>query len=309
MKTISICQISNVSLSENVNLGLVVSIFFRRIKRFLGTNLQIWWTVWLYTVFTVNAVSVGLFVSGVISGLPDQIIAYIHVATLIFQTWRTRNFSFVCLSILGVLTCIFPCTFVAFRPWSFVLMLGLFTESPSSLGDVVRLGRRTVSLSAWVLLVTLSFAWITVLLVTVLFDLKSTSTWLFLKPSDPDWFDISRFFGSTVRSLISVMQVITGDHYMSLLVRPLTIQYPPLILLFLSVQLVGTFGLLFVAVGLAVGEHAKILSERHKNGNERQTLYVQLRVQSLVNRLRRIDGLMCKMQPVDDRVTLFNSSL
>lgn len=250
--------------------------------------------------------SVGLVVFEILPELADRISAYCHAGSLIVQAVCVRRVPWCLVALSALLSAIFPRYLIALRTTSIFFLFHLFVNSDPKLGEVVRLASRTISLTGWVFLITVTYAWVFVLIFTLLLDFKSTSTWLFLKPGEPGFFENAKYFGPATQSLVSFIQVITGDHYMSHIVRPLVDVYPPIILFFLSVKIVGTFGLLFGALGLCLREQMAILKRREPN-HDKQTLYIQLKIQGLVNQINRLNKLLTDMQTVSQRIALFNN--
>lgn len=263
----------------------------------------------------LNAVSVGLRLSQVLPCLVDDIIGYVHIAlcasqlVLCYQS-RAKWTVIVTLISFGSID---PGRLIALRPLSLFSSLGLIDTLTSDrwhhLLRVYGLWKRVSILTCWILLVTAFFAWMLVLVVNICFEFQETKTWIFVKPwehvDDFQYFDVSRYFGTSVASFLTFLQLISMDHYMSHIVRPIINVYPQLSMFFLSVVLIGSFGLLNVAVGLAVRENI-VLSAANGDANSigSEALLVQLNTQGLVNRLKRLQARLSSISNFENRIKL-----
>jgi hypothetical protein len=274
------------------------------------SRLLIAFDVLLHIVILVNGFSIGARLSSLFVNLVDDVIGYIHAVVLLLSVFKWRSIGWLLLTISAIAGSCFPRILIFLRSLSLVVLPLRLRTTEGTAGCVARLAFRTLKLAAWVMLVTLGFAWMVVLILLIPFDFKSTNTWLFVKPWEAGWFDVEKYFGSSISTLLSIVQVITMDHYMSHIVRPIINVYPQLFLFFLSIQVVGTFGLVYVSVGLAVREFMIIKSElrgQETIDQSRKPRLVQLKIQGLVNRLARIEDLVRRMQPVSNRINRFNT--
>ena len=261
----------------------------------------------------INGISIGLRVSRIITPLADDIVGYIHTTALVIKAYEQRNVPSILFLGCSLVGSLFPESVLFLRIVSLVSIPQTVADSPTTGGQVVRLWYRSMSLTVSVGIVILLFSWIIVLIFSLLFDFKSTKTWIFSKRSDANnYFDVSKYFGTSISSLLSFIQIITMDLYMSLIIRPIINVYPQLFIFFATVQVIGAFGLVNVAAGLVVRAQMEITAERTaatQTNHGREALIVQLKLQSLVNRLKRLSSMLERLRDVDSRIPLFNQVL
>jgi hypothetical protein len=260
----------------------------------------------LHILVALNGISVGLRISDILHVIADDIIGYIHVVALGVKIFIQKRYRLnIPILICALMGSIFPDKIIFLRTLS---LLSLISDDCVG-GTVVRLWRRTVSLTAWVFFVIISFSWMTVLVLILLFDFNSSNTWIFTKPNDPLYFDLQKYFGTCIASLLSVLQIVTLDHYMSQIIRPVISIYPQLFIFFTSVQIITAFGLVYVAAGLVVRENMLMSAERETlrdKNHGKESLLIQLKIQFLVRKLKRLETKLIDMKPVSDRCSLFN---
>jgi hypothetical protein len=141
------------------------------------------------------------------------------------------------------------------------------------------------------------FLWTLVLLTNVFFDFGNSNTWIFVKPwliNDTfEYFDVKTYFGSSVLSFLTFLQVVTLDHHLSHIVRPIITAYPAMFVFFICIVVIGAFGIVNVLLGLVVRENVLLENARAREYNknkDKESLYLQLIAQGIVHRVKRFQN-------------------
>ncbi len=147
----------------------------------------------------------------------------------------------------------------------------------------------------WGVLIITCSLWVMAIVYTEFFS--SSTAWIFIKPSDSNFFDVSKYFGSNIQSFLTMLQIITMDHWMTSIARPLLSQYPIMLLFPLSLLFVFTYGLLNVMIGLVV-RCSILLSDNSQsassnNGDDQfaqvvQRLLVRRKISQIIFKLKKI---------------------
>jgi hypothetical protein len=256
-------------------------------------------------------------VQEIIPTVIDDIVGYVHIGALAVGVVILRANPQKCLVylVLSSVGSAFPNHALFLRTVPIELALDqtikrINQHKWSHLVQVYMLCRGAVVISMWVMLVVISASWILVLVVNMCFNFGKSQTWIFVKPwehvHDFQFFDIEKYFGSNVSSLLTILQILTMDHYMSHIVRPIINVYPQLAILFGSLLVIGSFGILNVGAGLIVRESMELrkkIYHRDKNCMD-ESILVQLKIQALVNRIKRLESKIQQQSHIEDQIEL-----
>ena len=260
----------------------------------------------LGTLIGLNALSVGLSIESILHPLADEIFSYIHFCAIsLFWLLRKNRSGLVLVFLLGLATFL-PSRLICLRCASLILLFEPLLLSDSTGGHVCRLAVRVLPLTAWTALVLFCLLWTLVLLTNVFFELGDSKTWIFVKPwqaATPfDFFNVTKYFGSTSDAFLTFLQMVTLDHHLSRITRPVTNQYPSLFLFFTSVVVIGALGILNVLLGLVVRETILLSNARTRalhRDKDKESIYLQLAAQACVLRLKHLETRIEAMEPRD----------
>ena len=149
----------------------------------------------------------------------------------------------------------------------------------------------------WGILIITCSLWVMAIIYTDFFS--SSTAWIFEKSSAENFFDVPKYFGSNVRSFHTMLQIITMDHWMSSIARPLISQYPIMLLFPLSLLFVFTYGLLNVMIGLVVrcsillsddrqSLKTSVCGDQYTDDRVVQRLLVRRKIGQIISRLKSI---------------------
>ena len=245
-------------------------------------------------VIIANAAMIGIRVSFSYEPQIEKISTYLWYSQIaviwvhVVWIWK-KSRSFPVIRLLIVALSSIPID--TFRVLSLSLILPEISFTPRS-QRVWVIWKESFSAIAWAMLIITCSLWVMAIVYTDFFS--NSTAWIFVKKTDPKFFNVEKYFGSNIASFLTMLQIITMDHWMSSIARPLITVYPIMLVFPLSLLFVFTYGLLNVLVGLVV--RCSILSnESHSSSTSPdssssliQRLLVRRKIAQIIHQLKQI---------------------
>lgn len=154
----------------------------------------------------------------------------------------------------------------SFRVLSLSLALPLISITSRS-KKVLTIFQESVPVVFWGFFMVTTSLWVLAIIYTNF--LSSSTAWIFVKSTSPSYFDLDKFFGSNIASFLTMLQIMTMDHWIATIAKPLMATYPVMLVFLLSLLFIFTYGFLNVLIGLIV--RCTILSEQPLSFDQQNT--------------------------------------